>query len=327
VASFSVAVLSLATQQTARVSGQIAAADGRRLLGAAIMLTPIDEAAKPVPPDEVTILPDGRFTFGRVSPGRYRLRARAQTDSNGPTQFATFGLVVEGHDVANVIMTLQPGALLDGRLTVETRHRTASPLASLMVRAPLTDGSGFGDALSGRVDRSGAFAIRGLIAGPHHVLVEGLGDRWSVKSVTLRGRDITDQPFDVAGETLHDVHVTIVDAVTQLTGEVHDAQDAPARDVGVLVFSAAPQYWIPDGRRLRLVRTDDSGRFRIRGLPPGTYFAIASTSLPESRIGRLPSAVERFRAHGTAIEIAGDEATVAVSLRVISEPASLLSTR
>ena len=33
-----------------------------------------------------------------------------------------------------------------------------------MVRAPLTDRSGFGDALTGRVTSGGGFAIRGLMA-------------------------------------------------------------------------------------------------------------------------------------------------------------------
>ena len=77
---------------------------------------------------DVTIMPDGRFTFGRVPPGRYQVRARAQTQPNGPALFATFGLVVESRDIANVTMTLQSGALLDGQSTREpAAHATAPP--------------------------------------------------------------------------------------------------------------------------------------------------------------------------------------------------------
>ena len=110
-----------------------------------------------IPAEDVTIMPDGRFTFGRVPPGRYQVRARAQTQADGPALFATFGLVVETRDVANVTMTLQSGALLDGHVSIESRRRnvTAPPLTSLTIRAPLTDGSGFGDALTGRVEGDG----------------------------------------------------------------------------------------------------------------------------------------------------------------------------
>ena len=292
------------------------------------MLTGTDDSSTAaVPPEDVTILPDGRFTFGRVPPGRYQIRARAQSQPNGTTMFATFGLAVEGRDIANVAMTLEPGALLDGRLDIENRHRTAPPSPStLTIRAPLTDGSGFGDALTGGVRRDGTFAIRGLVRGVHHVTVEGLGDEWTVKSVTIRGRDITDQPFDVAGAPLTDVRVTIVDAVSELAGEVRDEQGRPAADVPVLIFAVAPQFWIRDGRRLRLVRTDDSGRFQLRGLPPGAYLAIASSSVSDAK-GRVPQNLERFRASATRLDISEAAATVTVSLRLADRSGRQATTR
>jgi hypothetical protein len=318
----------LSAQPTARVSGRLAAADGRRLVSAAVMLTGADDSSTAaVPPEDVTILPDGRFTFGRVPPGRYQIRARAQSQPNGTTMFATFGLAVEGRDIANVAMMLEPGALLDGRLDIENRHRTAAPPPStLTVRAPLTDGSGFGDALTGGVRRDGTFAIRGLVRGVHHVTVEGLGDQWTVKSVTIRGRDITDQPFDVAGVPLSDVRVTIVDAVSELAGEVRDEQDRPAADVPVLTFAVAPQFWIRDGRRLRLVRTDDTGRFQLRGLPPGAYLAIASASVSDAK-GRVPQNLEQFRASATRLDITETAAKVTVSLRLADRPGRQATTR
>src|SRR5262245_19284537 len=112
--------VSPAVQPLARVSGRIAAADGGRLLRAAVMLTNVDDTSTAaVPPDDVTIFPDGRFTFGRVPPGRYELRARAQSQDRSAAMFATFGLTVDGRDIANLALVLEPGALLDGHLAVE----------------------------------------------------------------------------------------------------------------------------------------------------------------------------------------------------------------
>jgi hypothetical protein len=318
--------LSLTGQPLARVSGRIAAADGRRLLSAAVMLTTVDDTSTAaVPPDDVTIFPDGRFTFGRVPPGSYQLRARAQSQDKGTAMFATFGLAVEGRDISNLTLVLEPGALLDGRLDVENRHRTTQPaLSTLMVRAPLTDGSGYGDALTGAVQKDGSFVIRGLMPGTHHVNVDGLGDKWALKQVTLRGRDITDQPFDVAGQAVRDVRVTIVDEVSELTGDVRDHQDRPAADIAVLIFSAAPQYWIRHGRRVRLVRTNADGRFDVRGLPPGAYLAIAAASIADAR-GRLPKSLEPLRASATRLEIPADASPTTVSLRLTDRAGEALT--
>jgi hypothetical protein len=308
--------LSLAGQPLARVSGRIAAADGRRLLSAAVMLTTIDDTSTAaVPPDDITIFPDGRFSFGRVPPGRYEIRARAESQDKSTALFATFGLVVDGRDIANLALVLEPGAWLDGRFAVENRHRTSQPaLSTLMVRAPLTDGSGYGDALTGAVQKDGGFAIRGLMPGTHYVSVDGLADQWTVKQVTLRGHDITDQPFDVAGQAVRDVRVTIVDEVSELTGDVRDPQGRPAADTAVLIFSAAPQYWIRHGRRVRLIRTNADGRFALRGLPPGGYLAIAASSMTDTK-GELAKSLEPFRASATRLEISADAPQTTVSLQ------------
>jgi hypothetical protein len=157
--------------------------------------------------------------------------------------------------------------------------------------------------------------IRGLMPGTHQVTVDGLSNQWTVKQVTLRGRDITDQPFDVAGQAVRDVRVTIVDDVSELTGDVRDHQDRPAADMTVLIFSTAPQYWIRKGRRVRLVRTNADGRFDVRGLPPGSYLAIAGSSLTDPK-DPLTRSLESLRASATRLEIPGGASPTTVSLRV-----------
>ncbi len=45
---------------------------------------------------------------------------------------------------------------------------------------------------------SGVFTIRGVMGGRHGITLEGLPDGWVLKSVTWRGRDITDDGIDAA---------------------------------------------------------------------------------------------------------------------------------
>ncbi len=309
-----------AQAQTARVSGRLVTADGRTLLSGAVMMTALDSRAEIVPPEDVRVFPDGQFSFGRVAPGTYQIRARGQTQTNGPTLFATFRVDVEGRDIANIEMTLKQGAIVSGQVALEAARARKAPMPPhLTVRAPFIDGSDFGDALTGRVERDGSFVIRGLVVGTHHFLVEGLPEPWTVKTVLLHGRDVTDRPFDVDGDQpLRDVRITLAQRFSEVTGRVLDARNAPARDVCVIVFSSSPQFWIPGGQRVRVVKTDDDGRFAVRGLAAGGYLAVARPAQTEWWI-RKAKELEALRAAATEVTLSSDEAKATVDLRLAAD--------
>ncbi len=222
-----------------------------------------------------------------MPPGDYEVRARGDVDEKGPSLFASFRLRVEDRDVEHVDLTLVPGALVEGRLVLDAVHTRKPPrgFAGLRVRAPLKDGSLSGEALTGDVQANGAFTIRGVMSGGHVIAVEGLPDDWVLKSVTWRGQDVTDDGIYVAsGQTFADLRVTITDATTELSGLVHDRSGAAVAEATVLIIPASPQFWTETSRRLRRVRTDSAGRYRVRGLPAGEYHAVASVDLDDSRL-------------------------------------------
>src|SRR5262249_26889546 len=73
----------------ARVSGQLVTYDGKPLLSGSVIMSPLGGQGVPmVPPEDITMLPDGHFQFGHVVPGRYQIRARGQTDPAGAALFA-----------------------------------------------------------------------------------------------------------------------------------------------------------------------------------------------------------------------------------------------
>ena len=173
-----------------RVSGVIGAEDRRPLLSGAVIMAPIrGEWLNAVPTQDVVILPDGSFAFRNVPPGSYQIRARGEVESGGASLFATYKVLVDGRDIASVELVLQPGASAAGRLTVEAVRSAKPPgLGGLRVRAPFTDGSSFGDTLTGEVLADGSFAIRGLMAGTHILTVEGCRIRGSLKASPIAGR-------------------------------------------------------------------------------------------------------------------------------------------
>jgi hypothetical protein len=303
-------------RQTASISGRITTPDGRQLLSGAIAIVAADDAsAQVIEPELVRIFPGGQFTVGGVPPGRYQIRARGVTEHDGRTLFARFDLAVEYRDVSNIQMALQPGIVLDGTVSIE-RARGSAPvrLDLLTVRTPLTDGSGFGDALTGRVGRGGSFVVNGVIGGAHHLLVEGLPEGWTVKQVLLRGRDVTDQSFDVdETRSIRGVRVVVSDRVSQVAGRVRDA-GAPARDARVIVFSVSPSFWIPGSRRLCFLTADGDGRFLLKGLPPGAYLAAALMSFDGTRIA--PALLERLRDAATRFSVTSDDDHVVIDLQL-----------
>lgn len=299
----------------ARVSGRLIAADGHPLLSAAVAIAPEDEGVN-VRPQSAAVSPDGSFSFTDLPAGRYEIRARGQTENDGPTLFGTFALGVGARDISNVEIALREGATLQGRVTIDrARGVRPPPLASIIVRAPLTDGSGFGDALTGRPQTDGSFSIRGLMPGTHHVLVDGLPETWMVEGVRVRGRDVTDAPFAVdERQRFEDVRVVITDAITRLT--LHVADDAgPAQDVAVAVFASSPELCIRGGRRVRLLRTDTAGNAVVAGMPPGAYLAAAQRSIDERSLFRA-GAFDSLREGAAAFTIAAGAADTRVTLRL-----------
>jgi hypothetical protein len=308
----------------ARVAGRLVASDGRQLFSAAIIMSPAGGQGAPiVPPEDLQLLPDGRFSFGGVVPGHYQIRARGQTDRVGAALSGVFTIQVLGTDVESIQITLNPGGLLDGRLIVDSTRGTRPPLLpSLRVRAPFTDGTSFGDALTGTIQLDGSFALRGLMKGAHQLVLDGLPPPWVVKSVLYHGADITDQAFDVTErEQFRDVRVTITDAGSELTGVVQNARDLPAANTGVLVFPRVALFWLRTNRRMRIAYTDREGKFTVAGLPAGEYLAVASLAVDESDLGRRDRLLA-WEPLATPFVLPSDTARAAVKLPIVAPPAS-----
>jgi protocatechuate 3,4-dioxygenase beta subunit len=107
---------------------------------------------------------------------------------------------------------------------------------------------------------------------------------WVLKSVSIEGVDVTDTPIDLGGrDGLSGLTIVLTDKVTDVSGQVTDARGRPLKDYAVVVQPSEPKPAPAMTRYLRVVRPDQDGRFRIRGLPPGSYEATAIESLEQGR--------------------------------------------
>jgi carboxypeptidase family protein len=216
---------------------------------------------------------DGSFTIPNVPPGRYILRARG-TDTETP-QYASQPVSINGQDVDDLTVILTPGGQLAGTVTMLPGSSPAPEITNIRITAPSTDQDSFGPQQNARVDKEGHFTIDGVAAGTHLIRPSGNTRGWVLKSVTIGGRDVTDTPITVrAGQTINDVAIVFTDKLSEISGTVTDTQGTPIPDFTVLAFSTDSSLWRPLSRQIMTARPDQTGKYRVRGLPPGEYYLV-----------------------------------------------------
>jgi hypothetical protein len=268
--------VSLQLVRTSRIAGRVMNPDGTPTTGGNVNLMPDSAAGRGAQIGQnygSRIQRDGSFSIGNVPPGRYLLRARGDGDA---PQFGTQPLSVDGGDVGDITVVLSAGATITGTISFQPGAAQVPEITQVRIGAPTTDQTAFGPQANARVDKDGRFTLTGVSTGPHLIRPSGGNMRgWSLKSVTLDGRDITDTPIEVrAGQTLSNVAIVFTDKVTEVSGTITTESGTPMPDFTVLAFPTDNSLWRPQARQIMTTRPDQTGKYRLRGLPPADYYIV-----------------------------------------------------
>ena len=209
--------------------------------------------------------------------------------------FAIADVDVRGVDVKGVILPLQPGGTLAGKVTFDAAV-AAIPGDLTAFRIGLNQtgsnwnansfGTIVGSSLSAlqpvNLSPDGTFRIVGI--GPASytfsvVLPVELRQTWRVRSAVVDGRDLLDETIDGPSVQLAGVTVTLTDKRTELAGALQLASGQPAAEYFIVVFSQDRRHWRAGARRSQSTRPATNGRFHFTDLPPGDYFLAALTDL------------------------------------------------
>jgi hypothetical protein len=246
---------------------------------------------------ERTVRTSERSVTLDARPGRYRLVASAEAPASADPivrLWSTADVYADLANPASVTMTLEPGANLSGRIAFDGKESNRQNAGAWVVPTdPLRTSSTTGNAVL--EPATGLFTMEGIMPA-RYMLYAGGAERgrspWMLKSATVNGRDVLDEPIDLrAGDDITDVRITVTDRITELLGTVLDAAGKPAADAGwVVAFSTDKKHWWPGSRRLRAVRPGENGTYRIRALAPGQYaVAILPETIGEAElIAKLP---------------------------------------
>ena len=314
---------SMIAARLAKISGTVVDSDGRPAAGS--MLTVMTrQGTGGFSYGAGSVSGDGTFTITGIAPGEHSIDVRP-VPRPGATggEFASMPIVVSGSDLTGVRIVTGKGALVTGRVVFEgTSPRTpvgGGPLRLFPQPAdtsrPFLNFGGSDPLTNGTVEESGAFQYNG--ASGRVFFTVSAPPPWTLKSVTLDGEDVTDEPIDLTGKaTVGGLIIRMTDRVTQVSGQVTDARGQTMRDyVVVLLPVEAKQEPVVAGRWIRTARPDSNGRFQAR-VRPGRYVATAVEDLEQGR-QFAPEFQEQLRRSAREFTIRESE-TLTLDLKLVS---------
>ncbi len=224
---------------------------------------------------------DGSFVIRGVSPGSYTILA---TVENAAMPMMARESLQVANSVEDLRLAPQPGALVRAHVRVEGKPRgLADVFLTLQPSEPVDDSGSFlfggGFSNLARVGVDGNVEWKGVPPGNYYVQIASDGDAgqdWFVKSVGLGGADTKDTGINVNGGAV------ALEIVASAQGAIADGVvvDEKGEAVANAVVVAVPESRLR-GRveRYRKTVTDQSGRFRLRGIAPGEYTLFAWESV------------------------------------------------
>jgi hypothetical protein len=251
---------------------------------------------------------DGSFEIRGVSPGTYTIVA---TVENGAMpMIARQSVQLTNANVEGVRLAPQSGGVIRGRLRVEANvNGRPDPGQMFLVLRPadgdddmmgaLAEGDGFSPVA--HVSAEGNFEWKNVPPGNYSVQISGASTMpdWFLKLVMAGGHDGLDTGFNVSGGTVSlDLLASGNGAFAE--GVVTGRKDEAVAEVVVVAVPGVRLRNRPE--RYRKAVTDQSGRFSLRGLPPGEYTLYAWESL-EGEEYYSPEFLKRYEGQGKTLRL------------------------
>lgn len=311
--------LALAPARLSRVSGTVVDSDGRPLAGGVVMML---QSGGPMVMAMFggQVRPDGSFVVSNVAPGDYTLRVAGTAGSGGPgaaPDVISARVTVAGEDITGLQLVGVKPTTASGRIILPHVGNSILP-SSLQLTAMPAEPDLFAGGNIARVHDDFTFEMK-VQPGRQLIRLAPMAQGVALKAVRLDGLDVTDSGIDVKpNENVSGLEVELTQQLSELSGLVTDTGGQAVKDYSLVVFARDPERWTATSRYFGGARPDQEGRFKIRNLPPGDYYAIALDYV-EPGSGTDPDVLDRIKDRATAFSLVEGEAKV-LELRPVTSP-------
>lgn len=252
---------------------------------------------------------DGSFVIHDVSPGSYTIVA--SIEGSGVQMTARQPLKVVSTNIEGLRLAPRPGTTIRGRMRIEARNgatrfvpeRLSLGLQSLEGEQDVVAFAGRGTYSNlAHVAQDGSFVWTDVPAGTYFVRAMGdsaTNEGWFLKSVASGGSDLADSGLTVSGGTV------VMDLIISANGATVDGvvvDHKGDRLANAIVVAVLESRLRSRTDRYRKTAADQSGRFTLRGIPPGDYTLLAWESV-DGEVYYNEDFVKACEGQGTALRL------------------------
>ena len=204
-----------------------------------------------------------------------------------PTLWANMPITVGADGVAGIEVRLNTGFRVSARFHFGGALPKPPPniVQTLTMTLQPIDGHpiGYSTVLRGRTAPDGSVTTYEVPPGKYVVRMTAPSaswqalSGWSYQSSQLDGRDVGATPLDIDAD-IGGLVIVMTDRPSEIAGSVRDERGRVDPTAAVLIFSADAADWSMFGetpRRLRYLRPNVDGVYRMSGLPGGAYLIAA----------------------------------------------------
>jgi hypothetical protein len=282
-------------------------------------------------PTAQTIADDqGRFSFDRLPVGSYVLRilrlSAFDTNTTGvrawdesplpqpaqplaplpvaPTLWTEQQVTVTEGASNFVEAHLQRGFVVSGQAVFvgDSPKPTLQELALVPIHIRSADGRTVRPIALGPLESTGTFRTVGLPQGVYALGTFEPIPRWSVRSITVHGTEVSGRTFELTGD-VSDAVITFTDRLSEISGVSIDRKGQPAPNLWIFAFPTDRKAEFgPFNIRHRISRSGLNGQFVIHDLLPGRYY-LTSSDLALPVDWRAPEFLDSLVSNATVVTV------------------------
>ena len=310
----------LAPTRMARISGTVVDSDGKPVTNGVLIMAQTDAGLTAAAGGQIK--PDGTFTLANVAPGQYTviaLNPQTLLGGGGAPELISAVVTVAGEDINGFQIAGVKSAIVTGRVVLPQAaggaiRASTVQLTTTAVQPGLAIGLGAGGL--NKVSDDFTFEMK-VQPGLRLIRLAPQVPGVALKAVRLNGTDVTDSGIDFrASQDVSGLEVELTMQLSDLSGVVTDARGQAVKDYSVVVFARDPQRWTNASRYLGGGRPDQDGRFKVRNLPAGDYYAIA-LGYVEPGSGTDPEFLDKIRDRATGFSLT-DGQTRTLDLKLVT---------